>query len=86
MSDRVSAYPLADALLNRRSRRFAKAMRLSGGPLAYASRRGGDRYARVRLSPLRPALEAGANRIVEWHSDLRSLPPQSLMYWSSGRA
>jgi hypothetical protein len=38
MSDRVSACPLADALLNRRSRRFAKGMRLSGGLLAYASR------------------------------------------------
>jgi hypothetical protein len=38
MSDRATTYPLADALLNRRSRRFAKGMRLDGGPLAYASR------------------------------------------------
>ncbi len=30
-------YPLLDALLNRRSRRFGRGMRLPGGPLAYAS-------------------------------------------------
>lgn len=30
-------YPLLDALLRRRSRRFARGMHLDGGPLAYAS-------------------------------------------------
>lgn len=30
-------YPLFDALLDRRSRRFGRGMRLNGGPLAYAS-------------------------------------------------
>jgi len=30
-------YPLLDALIHRRSRRFGTGMRLSGGPLAYAS-------------------------------------------------
>ena len=33
----VESYPLLEALLHRRSRRFAKGMRLNGGPLAYAS-------------------------------------------------
>jgi hypothetical protein len=33
----MSDYPLLEALLHRRSRRFAKGMRLEGGPLAYAS-------------------------------------------------
>ncbi len=36
-------YPLVDALLNRRSRRFAPGMRLPGGPLTYASRRAPER-------------------------------------------
>jgi hypothetical protein len=35
--DRVASYPLLDALLNRRSRRFGAGMRLNGGPLAYRS-------------------------------------------------
>jgi len=30
-------YPLLDALIHRRSRRFATGMRLNGGPLAYES-------------------------------------------------
>jgi len=34
---RASSYALLDALLERRSRRFGKGMRLNGGPLAYAS-------------------------------------------------
>jgi hypothetical protein len=34
---RLAQYSLLDALLARRSRRFAKGMRLNGGPLAYAS-------------------------------------------------
>ena len=33
----VESYPLLEALLHRRSRRFAKGMRLNGGPLAYVS-------------------------------------------------
>jgi hypothetical protein len=31
-------YPLVDAMLGRRSRRFGRGMRLNGGPLAYSSR------------------------------------------------
>ena len=37
VDDRLANYPLLDAILNRRSRRFAKGMRLNGGPLAYQS-------------------------------------------------
>jgi hypothetical protein len=37
VSQRVRTYPLLDALLKRRSRRFGAGMRLNGGPLAYAS-------------------------------------------------
>jgi hypothetical protein len=37
LDERLSHYPLVDALIGRRSRRFAKGMRLNGGPLAYAS-------------------------------------------------
>jgi hypothetical protein len=33
----VARYPLFDALLNRRSRRFGRGMRLNGGPLAFTS-------------------------------------------------
>ena len=33
----MSHYPLLEALIARRSRRFAKGLRLNGGPLAYAS-------------------------------------------------
>ncbi|MCE3222645.1 MAG: hypothetical protein K0S58_825 [Nitrospira sp.] len=33
----LSTYPLVQALLDRRSRRFAKGMRLSGGPLTFTS-------------------------------------------------
>jgi hypothetical protein len=36
-SARIAQYSLLEALLNRRSRRFAKGMHLNGGPLAYAS-------------------------------------------------
>lgn len=35
--DYLAGYPLFDALLNRRSRRFGKGMELEGGPLAFAS-------------------------------------------------
>lgn len=35
--ERLARYPLVDALIGRRSRRFGKGMRLDGGPLAYAS-------------------------------------------------
>jgi hypothetical protein len=34
---RLATYPLVQALIDRRSRRFGKSMRLNGGPLAYAS-------------------------------------------------
>src|SRR5437660_1413625 len=37
MHDALLRYPLVDALINRRSRRFGKGMQLNGGPLAYAS-------------------------------------------------
>jgi hypothetical protein len=37
VSQRTASYPLLDALLHRRSRRFAKGMKLNGGPLAFAS-------------------------------------------------
>ncbi len=33
----MTTYPLLDALIHRRSRRFGKGMKLDGGPLAYAS-------------------------------------------------
>ena len=36
-TDRLARYSLLDALLGRRSRRFAKGMTLNGGPLAYQS-------------------------------------------------
>jgi hypothetical protein len=36
---RAARYPLLDALIERRSRRFAKGLSLNGGPLAYASAR-----------------------------------------------
>ena len=36
--ERAARYPLLDALIERRSRRFGKGMRLNGGPLAYESR------------------------------------------------
>lgn len=35
--DFLATYPLLDAMLNRRSRRFGKGMELKGGPLEYAS-------------------------------------------------
>jgi len=35
---RLARYPLLDALIERRSRRFGKGFTLNGGPLAYASR------------------------------------------------
>ena len=34
----LARYPLLDAIIERRSRRFGKGMRLNGGPLAYESR------------------------------------------------
>ena len=37
--ERLAGYPLFDALLGRRSRRFAPGMFLDGGPLTYASTR-----------------------------------------------
>jgi hypothetical protein len=36
-TERARTYPLLDALLRRRSRRFARGMTLNGGPLAYTS-------------------------------------------------
>lgn len=36
-AEELARYPLLDALLDRRSRRFGEGMRLNGGPLAYAS-------------------------------------------------
>ena len=39
VSERLEHYPLLDALIERRSRRFAPGMRLNGGLLAYASAR-----------------------------------------------
>lgn len=35
--DRLARYPLLDAMVERRSRRFGRGMRLNGGPLAYTS-------------------------------------------------
>ncbi len=35
--DQVAGYPLLDALLGRRSRRFGRGMQVGGGPLSYAS-------------------------------------------------
>lgn len=40
MNDTLARYPLMDALINRRSRRFGKGMHLNGGPLAFKSRQG----------------------------------------------
>src|SRR5205814_821296 len=39
IGERLAGYGLLDALIGRRSRRFAPGMRLDGGPLAYASER-----------------------------------------------
>src|SRR5918912_2193401 len=36
-SEQVARYPLLTAIIERRSRRFAKGMRLNGGPLAFQS-------------------------------------------------
>jgi hypothetical protein len=36
-NERVARYPLLEALIERRSRRFARGLRLNGGPLAYTS-------------------------------------------------
>lgn len=38
LDERLASYPLLDALIERRSRRFARGLRLNGGPLAYRSR------------------------------------------------
>lgn len=40
LQQRLAGYPLLDAMLNRRSRRFAKGATLNGGPLAYTSASG----------------------------------------------
>ena len=37
MSKLLAHYPLLDALIQRRSRRFGQGFRLNGGPLAYVS-------------------------------------------------
>src|SRR5919198_1737339 len=37
MDERLARYPLLEALIERRSRRFGKGMRLEGGPLAFTS-------------------------------------------------
>jgi hypothetical protein len=37
MDPNITRFPLLDALLQRRSRRFAPGMELDGGPLAYKS-------------------------------------------------
>src|ERR1041385_1992046 len=37
-ASRIWSFPLFEALLRRRSRRFALGMRMNGGPLAYESR------------------------------------------------
>src|SRR5262245_39447092 len=37
LDERLAYYPLLDALIERRSRRFARGLTLNGGPLAYAS-------------------------------------------------
>lgn len=37
--DELARYPLLEALIERRSRRFGDGMTLNGGPLAYQSRR-----------------------------------------------
>jgi hypothetical protein len=37
IKERIARYPLLDALIERRSRRFGKSFRLNGGPLAYTS-------------------------------------------------
>ena len=39
LDERLARYPLLDALIERRSRRFANGMSLNGGPLAYDSTR-----------------------------------------------
>jgi hypothetical protein len=38
LDERLARYPLLDALIERRSRRFGKGMSLNGGPLAYDSK------------------------------------------------
>lgn len=50
MNPDFAAYPLIDALKERRSRRFCRGMTLEGGPLSFASRHGP-----VPLSPLEEA-------------------------------
>jgi len=45
-ADRVTSYPLVQALIERRTRRFAKGITLNGGPLKYVS---GDRPAPLSL-------------------------------------
>jgi hypothetical protein len=37
IDERLASYPLLQALIDRRSRRFGTGMRLNGGPLAFAS-------------------------------------------------
>ncbi len=38
VSKSFASYPLLDAMIERRSRRFGKGMQLDGGPLAYSSK------------------------------------------------
>jgi len=39
VTEQLAGYPLLDALIERRSRRFGNGMRLNGGPLSYRSTR-----------------------------------------------
>ena len=39
VKEQLAGYPLLEALIERRSRRFGYAMRLNGGPLSYESMR-----------------------------------------------
>ena len=48
LHEHLYKYPLVEALLERRSRRFGKGMHLQGGPLTY-SERYGDETAVVRI-------------------------------------
>jgi hypothetical protein len=50
--ERLARYPLLDALIGRRSRRFGKGMRLSGGPLAYESSRSPEPLSREEEAAL----------------------------------
>jgi hypothetical protein len=45
LGSRLSSYPLLEALLQRRSRRFGKGMKLNGGPLAFESHQPPERLS-----------------------------------------